>query len=398
MILKPSDPDIETIKNRISRREWNLQPEFQRGEVWSLHKKQRLIDSILREWHVPPIHIIDNLESKVYEVLDGQQRLASIRDFIDNQFSIDGKIEPFDNRINNLDGLKFRDMDVDTRRNFLSYTVRVFTISNYKADEPAELFYRLNQPTNLTSAEKRNAFFGPVREQVKELKSIFENQYIPSTIGFSNARMAYEDILAKYAIAIEENRFNEVTAASYIAQRFREKNPIDSKSFSKISESVEFFAKSCLYLTPDVKFNKASLFSWLVFTTVSEAYRNAESQYGGFLNDFESLRWFVKRKEDERILELCSVFNLQSSLQTALIEIFTDRSASRSSNISSILLRDLVIGLFYISAQRRMPSNLRYKRLGKLINRIEKADPFKLEAELLKFIADNSWGSFNEIS
>ena len=60
MRLLPSDPDVETIVGRIKNGDIDLQPEFQRGEVWSKLKKQRLIDSILRDWHVPPIHVIEN--------------------------------------------------------------------------------------------------------------------------------------------------------------------------------------------------------------------------------------------------------------------------------------------------------------------------------------------------
>lgn len=59
----------------------DLQPDFQRGEIWTIQKKQKLIDSILRGWKIPPIHVIHNAQS-VDEVLDGQQRLAAIRDFL----------------------------------------------------------------------------------------------------------------------------------------------------------------------------------------------------------------------------------------------------------------------------------------------------------------------------
>ncbi len=58
MRLIPSDPDVETIVSRIRRRDLILQPEFQRGEVWSDVKKRRLIDGILRNWHVPPVHVV----------------------------------------------------------------------------------------------------------------------------------------------------------------------------------------------------------------------------------------------------------------------------------------------------------------------------------------------------
>ena len=59
----------------------DLQPDFQRGEIWT-HQK-RLIDSILMGWRIPPIHVVKSSEI-IDEVLDGQQRLAAIRDFSDN--------------------------------------------------------------------------------------------------------------------------------------------------------------------------------------------------------------------------------------------------------------------------------------------------------------------------
>src|ERR1035441_7390934 len=116
MRLLPSDPDIETIVSRIKTKDLDLQPGFQRGEVWSKLKKQRLVDSILRDWHVPPIHVIEHATSKKQDILDGQQRLVAIRDFVDNQFAVDGRIEPIDPSIQALDGKYFRDLPEAFRR------------------------------------------------------------------------------------------------------------------------------------------------------------------------------------------------------------------------------------------------------------------------------------------
>ena len=93
MRFAPADPDLATIYNRIVENEIDLQPDFQRGEVWQLPKQQRLIDSILRGWVVPPILVIDDLNGGQLQVLDGQQRLAAIRDFKQNLILIDGNIE-----------------------------------------------------------------------------------------------------------------------------------------------------------------------------------------------------------------------------------------------------------------------------------------------------------------
>jgi hypothetical protein len=189
MRLLPSDPDVETIVSRIKGRDIDLQPEFQRGEVWSKLRKQRLIDSILRDWHVPPIHVIENAASRKQEVLDGQQRLAAIRDFVDNQFPVDGQIEPLDPAIQALDDMLYRQLPEKWRRQFNQFTIRLFRIVDYQSSEPAELFFRLNQPASLTGAEQRNAFYGPVREQIKKLVSTYSDELNRQALGFSNSRM-----------------------------------------------------------------------------------------------------------------------------------------------------------------------------------------------------------------
>jgi uncharacterized protein with ParB-like and HNH nuclease domain len=152
MRLLPSDPDVETIVSRIRSGDIDLQPDFQRGEVWGRPKKQRLIDSILRDWHVPPIHVIENRKTRKQEVLDGQQRLASIRDFVEGLFPVDGNTEPLDPAIRDLDGKYYKDLPEEWHRRFNQFTIRVFRIVDYQASEPAEIFFRLNQPASLTGA------------------------------------------------------------------------------------------------------------------------------------------------------------------------------------------------------------------------------------------------------
>ena len=46
-------------------------------------------------------------ENVTQVVLDGQQRLRAILDFMADQFAIDGKIEPLDKKIQALDGLTY---------------------------------------------------------------------------------------------------------------------------------------------------------------------------------------------------------------------------------------------------------------------------------------------------
>ncbi|MBF0306872.1 MAG: DUF262 domain-containing protein, partial [Alphaproteobacteria bacterium] len=110
MRLTSSDPDVETIVSRIKNDDLNLQPDFQRGVVWTDDKKKKLVDSILRGWHIPPIHVVEVRDKGTQEVLDGQQRLTAILNFVNGRFTVDGHAEPLSNEIKCLHGLHFDEL------------------------------------------------------------------------------------------------------------------------------------------------------------------------------------------------------------------------------------------------------------------------------------------------
>src|SRR4051812_14755666 len=101
MRLFPSDPDIATIVARIRDESLDLQPDFQRGSVWSKQKQRLLIDSILRSWYVPPVHVV-RTPNQEQVVLDGQQRLRAIFDFVEGFLTVDGRADPPNSEIAQL--------------------------------------------------------------------------------------------------------------------------------------------------------------------------------------------------------------------------------------------------------------------------------------------------------
>jgi hypothetical protein len=175
MELSRSEIELESIVRRINDEELDLQPDFQRGEIWDKKRRQRLIDSLLREWYVPAIHIVRGGGDSIEIVLDGQQRLAAIRDFFNDLFPVDGTIEPHNEEIARLHGLKFSELPPSVRRNLQRFALPCVTLRHFDAAEPNELFFRLNQSYNLTPSEKRNALHGPARGQVKEIVVELEN-------------------------------------------------------------------------------------------------------------------------------------------------------------------------------------------------------------------------------
>ena len=67
---------------------------YQRKLVWTLEEKQKLIDSVLREFPVPLVLLAKRSgEDASFDIIDGLQRLHTIFSFIENAFkTIDGRL------------------------------------------------------------------------------------------------------------------------------------------------------------------------------------------------------------------------------------------------------------------------------------------------------------------
>ena len=354
MRLIPSDPDVETIVGRIQSGDLDLQPEFQRGEVWSKLKKQRLIDSILRDWHVPPIHVIENSKSNKHEVLDGQQRLAAIRDFVAGVFPVDGHVEPFDAGIESIDGKYYSQLPKEWQRRFNQFTIRLIRVVDYRPSEPAEIFFRLNQPTSLTGAEQRNAFFGPVRQQIKNLvEALLEGGADKEFIGFSNLRMAYDDVLARTAIAVERKSLAEKITSSDLADLYRSETPISETTIALLRYSISAFRSAGPYVGQLPKFNKATLFSWLMFLVrarLSDYSCLTPTEFGAYLEFFETSRVTVVRD-----IQYSSRIALGDIPVPVLLSVYDNRASARVADVSSVILRDAILWLMFEDFARSRP-------------------------------------------
>ncbi|SES17683.1 DUF262 domain-containing protein [Psychrobacillus sp. OK032] len=349
MRLLPSDPDVETLILRILKGDINLQPDFQRGEVWGPNKKVRLIDSILREWHVPPLHVIKVKESGKQEVLDGQQRLVAIRDFVNGKIAIDGYIEPLDQEILELHGLTYKNLPDVWRRKFEQFTIRVYYIVDYHPSEPGELFYRLNQPTNLTSAEQRNAYFGPARQQIKEIvKKFDEFNLTKNEIGFSNSRMAYDDVVARLCMFLEFGTLREKITATTLADRYRDGKGFDNDIIIRVEKALENLSKATKTFDGTIKFNKATLLSWLTFIVElnKQAPDISSDVVGRYIYIFETCRTTaIKRNEN---IVISSFKKISPNLTIELFNIFNDRASSRVADVLSVVSRDAIIWIMFI--------------------------------------------------
>ena len=89
---------ILTLMNDVNNEKYgglDLQPEYQRGFVWQKEFKDKLIYSIVKKFPAGniSIRVLDEANDKgaKSEVVDGQQRLTTIRNFINGDYTINSE-------------------------------------------------------------------------------------------------------------------------------------------------------------------------------------------------------------------------------------------------------------------------------------------------------------------
>lgn len=78
---------VKPLIGKMKREKIVLKHKLQRREsVWSNPNKSLLIDSLLRGYIVPPVYTIS--EDGVQYVIDGVQRLSTLKGFYNDEFAI----------------------------------------------------------------------------------------------------------------------------------------------------------------------------------------------------------------------------------------------------------------------------------------------------------------------
>ena len=261
--------------------------EYQREKVASIEWKQALMHTILCNPYarIPQIHV--RVKSTPiglkYEIMDGQQRVTSIIDFLNGQFVLEDKLTTHDRIDISKKSAKELELSAPQVYNrIMDYRITVIWYENLSDDEVSELFVDvLNNQNNLNAQEKRNAYRGQASEWIRntaryEPHELFSRTtktsgkksdtikltYIPSLK--LKGRMEVDEWLSQLIYMFENGLKEGVTSQNKLSKWFRDIQlpgnwaASDSAKYNKYRKSWDNFLKYSMNIVKAIPKNYTS--------------------------------------------------------------------------------------------------------------------------------------------
>ena len=160
--------DIGLIQQLLETSQLRLAAEFQRNAVWPRAAKAYLIDTILSERPMP-LFFFQRARSAqtgkpIYSVVDGQQRLRAILEFMDDRFAL---TESTDSRWKDK---RYSDLPQALQDSLVNYDLTIEELTGYNDDDIRDIFVRMNKyvvklsPQELRHAREDGRFYDFVEE------------------------------------------------------------------------------------------------------------------------------------------------------------------------------------------------------------------------------------------
>lgn len=159
--IKPWDPKkirittknftLREVVDQIAENDIDLAPDFQRDFVWKQRQRTRLVESVLLGIPLPAFYFNQDRDG-TYQVVDGVQRLTSIRLFMTDDHKLDHSDMEY---LRELHGKKYSDLEPALQRRIRATQIVVHVIEPQTPDEiKYDIFGRVNTLGEPLSAQE----------------------------------------------------------------------------------------------------------------------------------------------------------------------------------------------------------------------------------------------------
>ncbi|MEO9458002.1 MAG: DUF262 domain-containing protein [Lentilitoribacter sp.] len=252
-----TNPTIADVFERLSDGKLDLQPDFQRKFVWTQDHQEEFIDTILHGFPFPEIYVCQGeYDAKNFrtsqEVIDGQQRLTTIKRYIENKFDKPLKKVPI-----------FDELGGDMQKQFMSYKLVVRDIGEVEQATVREIFRRINLTKfKLEDIEIQNAIYDG--QFISAAKHIAKNISLEQFGVFHESeftRMVDVYFVLQVMATYERNGyFNRDSEIEKCVAEFNDEYPNSAEISKKLIELIQVIES--IGLEPDsIWFRKSNFFT-----------------------------------------------------------------------------------------------------------------------------------------
>jgi len=221
---------ISEFYDNFEQGKYNFDVEYQRkSNVWSEDKRSFLIDSIMKNYPMPPVFMRPNVDNDTgktkYDIVDGKQRLESIISFIKGEIPLtdyfwEDSIFLYEKRDvdkseveKEISGKIFDEIKADKKfadfiKQFWTYVINVDYLYQDDITMVANVFDRLNRSGEpLVPQELRNAKFhsSNILVAIKQLAN--HNYWKLRFEKLKKERMEDEEFISELFFLVAEDRF-----------------------------------------------------------------------------------------------------------------------------------------------------------------------------------------------
>lgn len=176
-------------------------PSFQRGYVWNLRQASRFIESLLLGLPVPGIVLAQDKETRKLMVIDGQQRLRTLKYFYEGVFAETGREFALKGVNPQFEGIAYRSLAPGDRYRLDNFLLHATVIRQQEPSNDDSSIYHIFERLNtggvqLQPQEIRSCIYhGELNDLLRELN---QNEQWRSLYGPVNSRMRDQELILRF--------------------------------------------------------------------------------------------------------------------------------------------------------------------------------------------------------
>ena len=200
-----ADYDVDGLVKRLRSGDCKI-PAFQRGYVWPIKQASRFIESLLLGLPVPGIFLSKEADTNKLLVIDGHQRLTTLRSFYDGIFPSTKKEFGLSDVEEGFIGKTYKTLEEEDRRSLDNAIIHATIVNQTNPKDGGSAIYKIFERLNssgmlLSPQEIRTAIYGGRLSTL--LSDLNKNEKWRVLFGPVNKRMRDQELILRFLALIQ---------------------------------------------------------------------------------------------------------------------------------------------------------------------------------------------------